>query len=96
MKIITVSDILLKRFRQIDAEMLQDDGRPCLLLISMKYKGIKHDFAVPLRSNIPAATPKNQYFPLPNRRTTRDNRHHGLHFAKMFPVAKKIFTGIQD
>ena len=36
-----------------------------------------------------ANTPKDQYFALPTRSTTRAGNHHGLHYIKMFPVTKK-------
>lgn len=58
-------------------------------MIRLTYKGQKHDFAVPLRSNIPAAAPKDQYFALPPRPSTRPGNRHGIHYIKMFPVTKK-------
>lgn len=50
----------------VDEELLFNEaGRPCVLLIRMNYKNNVHDFVVPLRSNISARTPRNQYFALP-------------------------------
>lgn len=50
----------------VDEELLFNEaGRPCVLLIRMNYKNNMHDFVVPLRSNISARTPRNQYFALP-------------------------------
>ena len=48
-----------------------------------------YDFAIPIRSNIPASAPKNQYFALPPRPQTRPKNRHGLHYIKMFPVTKQ-------
>ena len=69
--------------------MLRKTGRPCVLIIRLNYKGRNQDFAVPLRSNISANTPKNQYFNLPTRSTTKPGNRHGIHYIKMFPVSKK-------
>ena len=71
-----------------DSEMLHNAKRPCAIVVQMKYKGHRHNFAIPLRSNINASTPKDLYFALPPRSTTRPKNHHGLHFEKMFPVSK--------
>ena len=32
--------------------------------------------------------PKDQYFVLPPRPTTRPGCHHGIHYIKMFPITK--------
>lgn len=61
---------------------------PFLIILKLKYKGKKYKFALPLRSNIGNA-PKETYFPLPNRKSTRTNRKHGLHYIKMFPIDSK-------
>lgn len=87
MKFITVS----QKFFDLcdDPEILyRKDRRPHLLVLSLKYKGQTTRFAVPLRSNIPANAPKNQYFALPPRPSTRQGNHHGLHYIKMFPITK--------
>ena len=60
-----------------------------MLVIRLKYKDINYDFAVPIRSNIPASAPKDQYFALPPRPQTRPKNPHGLHYIKMFPVTKQ-------
>ncbi len=59
------------------------------MIIRLKYKGNNRDFAVPIRSNIPASAPKREYFPLPPRSSTRPKNRHGLHYIKMFPISKK-------
>lgn len=83
MRIVTIISSNLHRLT-IDKEMLQNSDRPCVLILKLKYKGVNHCFAVPMRSNISAASPKNEYFPLPPRYTTRSERRHGLHYIKMF------------
>lgn len=70
----------------VDPEMMQKAHRPCALLLRLTYKGYRYDFAVPLRSNIHPSAPKDQYFPLPTRGTTKDKYRHGVHYIKMFPV----------
>lgn len=65
--------------------------RPCLIVVKMKYKGCIHTFAIPFRSNI-GNSPRETYFPLPNRITTREGRKHGLHYSKMFPITEKYMT----
>ena len=87
MKIVSIHKDLLAKYT-VDPEMLTKSNRPCVLIIRLKYKGHLYDFGVPFRSNIPSAAPKNQYFPLPPRATTRPHNRHGLHYIKMFPVTK--------
>ena len=43
-----------------------------------------------MRSNIAPNVPKNQYFALPPRPTTKPGRRHGIHYIKMFPVQKRF------
>ncbi len=91
MKLVTVDPALLKKY-QTDPEVLQKDSRPYVLIIRLKYKGSKQDFAVPIRSNISSSTPKWQYFPLPPRPSTRPRNRHGIHYIKMFPVSKQYLV----
>lgn len=73
-----------------DDEMLKRKGRrPHVLVLSLLYKGQRLNFAVPLRSNIPPAAPKEEYFPLPPRACTQPRHRHGLHYIKMFPITKQ-------
>ena len=88
MKIVSVKSSLLEEYRKIDREMLDKHGRPCLLVVRLKYKGKNRMFAVPFRSNIPGNVPKEQYFSLPPRSTTQSGKRHGIHYIKMFPVEK--------
>ncbi len=69
--------------------MFSKDGRPCILIMKLKYKGANHKFAVPLRSNIAADVPKEQYFALPPNSATRSGNRHGVHYIKMFPIDNK-------
>lgn len=87
MKLVSVDGALLDKYCA-DKEVLQKPGRPYVLVIRLMYKGQHHNFAVPIRSNIPASAPKSQYFPLPPRPTTRPKNRHGLHYIKMFPISK--------
>ena len=66
MKLVTINNALLLKYNG-DSEILQKSTRPYVLVIRLKYKGLNYDFAVPIRSNIPASAPKNQYFALPPR-----------------------------
>lgn len=85
MKLVTIDSKTLHKYTA-DPEMLQKAKRPCVLVVKLKYKGSRYDFAIPLRSNISPATPKDLYFPLPPRSTTKSKYRHGLHYAKMFPI----------
>ena len=89
MKLVSINTNLLEKYKG-DQEVLTKSGRPYVLVIRLKYKGQKYDFAVPIRSNIPAASPKDQYFALPPRSTTKPRNRHGTHYIKMFPVKKNI------
>lgn len=87
MRLITIDKSKLKRYTK-DPEMLQDSDRPSALVIQLRYKGHRYDFAIPLRSNISGSVPKNHYYSLPPRNTTRPGNHHGIHYTKMFPVKR--------
>ncbi|MBO6245743.1 MAG: hypothetical protein J6N55_05615 [Anaerovibrio sp.] len=88
MKIVSIKNELLDEYRKIDKEMLDKHGRPCLLVVRLKYKDKNRMFAIPFRSNIPGNVPKSQYFSLPPRPSTKQGHRHGIHYIKMFPVAK--------
>ena len=90
MKIVKIKSSLIKKYSE-DTEMLHKEDRPCVLVVRLKYKNKSHDFAVPIRSNIPAASPKNEFFPLATRYSTRDKNRHGIHYIKMFPVDKRFY-----
>lgn len=88
MKLVSIDSVLLEAYAE-DREVLQKSGRPYVLVIRLNDKGRNRDFAVPIRSNIPAAAPKTQYSALPPRPSTRPGNRHGLHYIKMFPVRKR-------
>lgn len=97
MKFVTISQSFLNMCSE-DIEILKKSNRrPHVLVLSLMYKGRRRDFAIPLRSNIPPGAPKNQYYSLPPRKTTKPNHRHGLHYIKMFPVKRcyleKFWTG---
>lgn len=87
MRLVTIKSQQLKIFAA-DPEMLKKARRPCVLIMQLMYKGRRHMFAVPIRSNINASAPKDQYFPLPPRSTTRLHNRHGIHYIKMFPIKR--------
>lgn len=87
MKLVTIHPDLMKKY-SCDTEILLKSKRPYVLVIRLIYKEHFHSFAVPIRSNISPSTPKQQYFPLPPRTTTKPHHHHGIHYIKMFPVTK--------
>ncbi|MBK1809131.1 hypothetical protein JHL18_00515 [Clostridium sp. YIM B02505] len=70
-------------------ELEKNEKRPCLIIIQLLYKGIKYDFAIPFRSNINGGAKRDEYFPLPPRKTTKKGKKHGLHYIKMFPISKQ-------
>ena len=87
MRLVTIDKSALRQYVR-DPEMLQKANRPAALVVQLVYNGRRHDFAVPLRSNITGSVPKNQYFPLPPRPATRPKCRHGIHYIKMFPVKR--------
>lgn len=88
MKLVTIDTKLYEKFSE-DKEILHKANRPCVVVVKLKYKGHNHDFAVPIRSNIPAASPKHHYFALPPRPATKPKNRHGVHYIKMFPIEKQ-------
>ena len=89
MKVISVSDEYFEEVVSDDREFMLKHGRPCALVVRLRFRGCRRDFAVPLRSNIAPNAPKWQYFPLPPRPTTKPRHRHGLHYVKMFPIEKR-------
>lgn len=88
MKLVTIDARLFDKYKY-DTEILIKTNRPYVLIVNLEYKSNYHSFAIPIRSNIPASAPKNQYFALPPRATTRPRNRHGLHYIKMFPITKE-------
>lgn len=91
MRLVVIDKEVAQAMGNIDPEFLYNKkGRPCLLIIRLKYHGKKTDFAIPLRSNIHPAENKAFYFNLPPRSNTKNRHRHGLHYAKMFPIHKQF------
>lgn len=88
MKIVSMSEGFFNLVEG-DRELMLKHGRPCVVVVKLRFRGMRHDFAVPLRSNIAPNAPKDQYFALPPRPTTRPGCRHGIHYIKMFPTAKQ-------
>lgn len=73
--------------KKADSELLYNEaGRPCVLVVHLKYKEKLHKFVVPIRSNISGKTPKDQYLSLPPNPNTRSGCAHGIHYIKIFPI----------
>lgn len=90
MRIVSISDEYFEKYAHGDREFMQKHGRPCLVVVRLTFRGRKRDFAVPFRSNIAPNVPKDQYFALPPRPTTRPHHRHGIHYIKMFPITKRF------
>ena len=91
MRLVVIDKKIAQMMGNLDPEFLYNkQGRPCLLVIRLNYRGRKTDFAIPLRSNIHPAENKAYYFNLPPRSNTKDKHRHGLHYAKMFPIHKRF------
>ena len=74
----------------VDKELLFNEcGRPCVLLIKLKYRDAFMDFVVPMRSNISPKVPEGDYFPLPPNSKTKPRCRHGVHYIKIFPVDRQ-------
>ncbi len=57
MLVVKIKTDLLKKFCQ-NPQMLMKEDRPCILILKLNYKEKTYIFAVPIRSNIPAAPQK--------------------------------------
>lgn len=92
MQIVKVSEQFYKDCvkHKTEQELLcNKSGRPCVLLLNLKYKGERHKFVVPIRSNISSNVPREQYFSLPPNSTTKTGNIHGIHYIKLFPISNK-------
>ena len=90
MKVVKIKKDLINILKK-DPELMVKEDRPCVLVVRLCYKEKNRDFAVPLRSNIPPATPKEEYFNLPPRSSTKEKHHHRIHYSKIFPVSKEYY-----
>lgn len=92
MKLVKISDAFFKECKKhhVHKELLyNEDGRPSVLIVKLKYKDKYHKFVVPLRSNISPTTPKKQYMSLPPNSKTKPHHSHGIHYIKLFPITDK-------
>lgn len=87
MKIVSISQDFFDLVEG-DRELMLKHNRPYIVVVRLRFRGKRRDFAVPLRSNIAPNVPKDQYFALPPRPTTRPGCRHGIHYIKMFPITK--------
>ena len=88
MRLVSIDPDYLDLLSSHDREFMRKHGRPCVLVLRLRFRGRKVNFAVPLRSNIAPNVPRDQYFPLPPRPSTKPRHRHGIHYIKMFPVSK--------
>lgn len=88
MKIVSISEEFYELVKG-DRELMLKHNRPCIIVLRLQFRGRNRDFAVPLRSNISPNVPKDQYFALPPRPSTKPGHRHGIHYIKMFPIEKK-------
>lgn len=89
MKLVKVSNefFTLCKNNNVNKElMFNEDGRPSVLVMKLKYRDTYRKFIVPLRSNISSSTPKDQYFSLPPNPKTKSHHSHGIHYIKLFPI----------
>lgn len=94
MKIVKVHEDFFDKCRNLGADpnnqlLHNETGRPCVLLIKLKYKGENRDFVVPMKSNIVANTDKKTFFALPPNKRTRVGNYHGIYYVKLFPIDRK-------
>lgn len=95
-KIVTINEKFFELFNDgSDNELLlirkDMHRRPCLIVVKIKFNGKTYDFALPFRSNINPSTPKDTFYNLPPRKTTKPKHYHGIHYAKAFPIDEKYF-----
>lgn len=89
MKLVKISNKFFNECKKhnVHKELLfNEDGRPSVLIMKLKYKEGYHKFVVPLRSNISPKTPKAQYMSLPPNKNTKPKHSHGIHYIKLFPI----------
>ena len=90
MKFVKIQKELIDKYAA-DEQLMLKENRPYVLIVELRFRGKKQSFAIPFRSNIHPSAPKQEYFALPPRPSTKPKHHHGIHYIKMFPVEKKYF-----
>ncbi len=63
MKIVSISQDFFDLVEG-DRELMLKHNRPCIVVVRLRFRGKRRDFAVPLRSNIAPNAPKDQYLSL--------------------------------
>lgn len=89
MKLVKISNeffVKCKKYNIAKELLYNEDGRPSVLIMKLRYKEQYHKFVVPLRSNISPTTPKDQYMSLPPNSKTKPHHSHGIHYIKIFPI----------
>lgn len=92
MRIVKVKQLFFEEYRKYndDNQLLEsDNGRPCVLILKLKYKGKRQNFVVPLRSNISKNAPKSHFFKLPPTSRTKTGKVAGISYIKLFPITKQ-------
>lgn len=90
MRIVKINTKVLDRFVNVDPEVMIKNNRPYVLIIRLKYKGLRYDFAVPLRTNLVPTISEEFYFELPPSYRTRPGHIRAIQFNKMFPVHRRF------
>lgn len=67
-------------------------GRPCVLILSLKYQGKRRKFVVPMKSNIRPTENKKNYFALPPNSRTKEGFYHGIFYIKLFPISNEYIN----
>ncbi len=93
MKLVKVQKNFFNRAISLKADpndqlLHNEAGRPCVLIMKLKYKGKYRDFVVPMKSNISPKIDKETYFALPPNKRTRAGNYHGIYYIKLFPINK--------
>ncbi|MCR8907488.1 hypothetical protein NW198_02475 [Thermophilibacter sp. ET337] len=95
MRLVSIDPDYLDLLSSHDREFMRKHGRPCVLVLRLRFRGRKVNFAVPLRSNIAPNVPRDQYFPLPPRPSTKPRHRHGIHYIMMYMHTRDIVSACQ-
>ena len=95
MRLVSIGPDYLDLLSSHDREFMRKHGRPCVLVLRLRFRGRKVNFAVPLRSNIAPNVSRDQYFPLPPRPSTKPRHRHGIHYIKMYMHTRDIVSACQ-
>lgn len=91
MRIVAINNTYFNKCTKPNELLINTNRRAHVVILNLKYKGIKYNFAIPFRSNISGNVEPNLFFSLPPTSNTRKGNKHGLHFTKMFPIENKYF-----